>query len=841
MFEIGQLTRLPLGYVGENGTRTISIDMKAWLDEYPGALIMIQVIRPIDHYKYPAAYTKTDGVIHWTVDGSEVMYAGKGLAQIALYNPDTKQEYKSRVVGTVVAESIDGFNDIMLEETDPASKWVNRVLEAAESAEASKNDAANSKEEAEAAIAIVAMQKNEALIAIQNEGAAQVVAVNDAGTQQAQFVEAKGEEVLGKIPEDYTELSNSVATLTEEIGDVAARTDLFVDYVASKNLFNKNKIVEGYLYNNGVIAEDTSYVTTDYLIPVQSGKYLVCSYTQEADGIVYTKGMEMLIGYDKDKNLIPDAYYMDDYSVIIPDGWAYAKICLYAEHINTTMLFQSDSEDYSVPYEPYFDPYYARKDIHNKVEYVTRIQKEVVSTSIELVESGRNAALYGVLPSNDGSTNYKNLQSLLNSGGRIVVDVVGTYEIDGQLEIGSDTELIFGKQVYMKKVNSVGGFLINKGAFAKEYDSNIRIDGLNLICNGSEGDGGDSIYGLNGQISFYYVKNLVFENCTVDDIVHSTYYFHCCCWENVLVQNCWIAGDKDGLHFDKGRHLTIRNCKFATGDDPIALNAYDYPDCTPEYGWIEDVLVENCVDVNDGRGDGRFSLMLGGAWLSWKSGNKYRTGDVAVSNGKVYAFIGDYQETLFESTVAPDHESGEREYSDGCRWRYKQNEVLYSVGVKNITFRNIMLGRNRASGFKMSYEDDIYCRAYYPGAIAENYENITFDGISVDRNFKVITMFDIKAPVNIVRCINGDLQCQQMVIFSNPEGFSDNENNRDTALTFSNNYITKRPDQDECYFMFGCQGKRVTINAYGNIKKDNFEMLKTGSHTEIIKANDLTN
>lgn len=217
MFEIGQLTRLPLGYVGENGTRTISIDMKAWLDEYPGALIMIQVIRPVDHYKYPAAYTKTDGVIHWTIDGSEVMYAGKGLAQIALYNPDTKQEYKSRVVGTIVAESLDGFNDILLEETDPASKWVNQVLEAAESAEASKNDAANSKEEAAAAIAIVATQKNEALIAIQNEGAAQVVSVNDAGTQQAQFVEAKGEEVLGMIPEDYAELSKNVAALTEDI------------------------------------------------------------------------------------------------------------------------------------------------------------------------------------------------------------------------------------------------------------------------------------------------------------------------------------------------------------------------------------------------------------------------------------------------------------------------------------------------------------------------------------------------------------------------------------------------------------------------------------------------
>ena len=229
MFEIGQLTRLPLGYVGENGTRTISIDMNAWLDEYPGAIIMIQVIRPVDRYKYPVAYTRADGVIHWTVDGSEVMYAGKGLAQISLYNPDTKQEYKSRVVGTVVTESLDGFNDITLDESDPASKWVNRVLEAAESAEASKNDAANSKNAAEDAINIVAMQKNEAMIAIQNEGTAQVASVNGAGSNQVQIIVAKGEETLASIPKDYTTLSNNVATLTEELGNVSKRTPFIVN------------------------------------------------------------------------------------------------------------------------------------------------------------------------------------------------------------------------------------------------------------------------------------------------------------------------------------------------------------------------------------------------------------------------------------------------------------------------------------------------------------------------------------------------------------------------------------------------------------------------------------
>lgn len=39
-YEIGKLTKLPLGYVGENGTRTIKIDVTAWLAAFVGAAII---------------------------------------------------------------------------------------------------------------------------------------------------------------------------------------------------------------------------------------------------------------------------------------------------------------------------------------------------------------------------------------------------------------------------------------------------------------------------------------------------------------------------------------------------------------------------------------------------------------------------------------------------------------------------------------------------------------------------------------------------------------------------------------------------------------------------------
>ena len=215
MFEIGKLTRLPLGYVGESNSRTISIDISEWLQEFPGALVMIQVVRPVDRYKYPAAYTLADGVLHWTVDGAELIHAGKGLAQIILYAPDTKREYKSRVVGTVVAESLDGFNEIDLENSDPAQKWVNQVLESANSAEESAVSAKNNADRAESAledaVGTVTQQKNEALLAIRTEG-----------ETQKNAIEAKGEETIASIPKDYTELETSVQNNVDNINAVSS-------------------------------------------------------------------------------------------------------------------------------------------------------------------------------------------------------------------------------------------------------------------------------------------------------------------------------------------------------------------------------------------------------------------------------------------------------------------------------------------------------------------------------------------------------------------------------------------------------------------------------------------
>ena len=49
--------------------------------------------------------------------------------------------------------------------------------------------------------------------------------------------------------------------------------------------------------------------------------------------------------------------------------------------------------------------------------------------------------------------------------------------------MGSNTSLVFGKGVFLKKVDEEGSFtqvLINKGALTKIYDEGIAVEGLHI-------------------------------------------------------------------------------------------------------------------------------------------------------------------------------------------------------------------------------------------------------------------------------------------------------------------------------------------------------------------------
>lgn len=130
MFEIGRLTRLDLGYQGESDTRVIKIDVSAWLERFPEATIVIQVLRP-DGKKYLRSSKPVDGVMTWVIDKDEVSVPGYGMAQIAAINLDTGEHYRSRVVETIIKESLQEFLED-LEDGDPMNSWVNVILNAAD-------------------------------------------------------------------------------------------------------------------------------------------------------------------------------------------------------------------------------------------------------------------------------------------------------------------------------------------------------------------------------------------------------------------------------------------------------------------------------------------------------------------------------------------------------------------------------------------------------------------------------------------------------------------------------------------------------------------------------------
>ena len=130
MLTIGNLTSINLGWQGENNSRTVQVDVSAWLEQWPGATISLLVQRPGEDEFYPADAKVKNGIFTWTLSRSDLAIDGEGKAQMVLTGPDGL-EMRSRVVKTVVGDSIDGTEG---DAPAPLESWVHDVLEAAENA-----------------------------------------------------------------------------------------------------------------------------------------------------------------------------------------------------------------------------------------------------------------------------------------------------------------------------------------------------------------------------------------------------------------------------------------------------------------------------------------------------------------------------------------------------------------------------------------------------------------------------------------------------------------------------------------------------------------------------------
>lgn len=128
--EIGKLTRLPLGIAGESNSRVIRVDVRDWLEEWPGAAVNVIVCRPGEDEYYPASTEVKDGILTWKISRADVQIPGRGVAQFVLTDSNDV-ELRSRVVETMIACSIRGTQGSA---PDPATGWVHEVLQAAKDA-----------------------------------------------------------------------------------------------------------------------------------------------------------------------------------------------------------------------------------------------------------------------------------------------------------------------------------------------------------------------------------------------------------------------------------------------------------------------------------------------------------------------------------------------------------------------------------------------------------------------------------------------------------------------------------------------------------------------------------
>ena len=377
-----------------------------------------------------------------------------------------------------------------------------------------------------------------------------------------------------------------------------------------------------------------------------------------------------------------------------------------------------------------------------------------------------DASSFGFKPEASGIENTIALQKAVDQGGTIIVRKSGTYKLAGTVYIGSNTTLDFGDNVLIKKVNEKGTFthvILNKGALTKKYDEHISIKGLNIIVNGQDKPFSD-VYGLRGQLAFFYAKDVKIEHFRCNDLTKMQFGIHVCTFEDLIIDDVIIKGEKDGVHLGRGKRFTIRNGVFQTFDDAIALNAHDYATSNPELGWIENGVIENCHDLNAENTVGYFCRILAGAWTDWKEGMEVQQSDAVMSNGKIYRVQAKPDGTKYMSKTKPTHEKGSM-VLDSINWGVVQNDVTYTAGVRNVIFRNIFLEKPRI-GLSIHFDNDKYSRSYYPNAPIPLQEQLSFDNIRVLHD-KPIPFLLIATPVDLVTISNSSIRNNNIKFVSN--------------------------------------------------------------------------
>ena len=347
---------------------------------------------------------------------------------------------------------------------------------------------------------------------------------------------------------------------------------------------------------------------------------------------------------------------------------------------------------------------------------------------------------YGFLPGNDAFSNSCALQRALDQGGTVTVSAKGIYDVSETAYIGDNTSLIFETGITVRRQPSKTGkntpVLLNKGCDSTTHNHNIKIIGLHLDCNGVEDEdyGFDTNrVGLRAHVAMIYVKDLTVKDYTCVGLLKEDYGIQISAFENILLEDLFFEGDKDGVHLGWGKNFVIRNGKFRTYDDPIALNAFDYSTSNTHVGWIENGLIEDCTDLDDKSTTGFFCRILGGAWCDWKKGMSVQHSDTVCHNGRVYRAVLEPNGAFSISSEPPTHTEPwvAKDYG-GIKWVMVRDEATYDCGCRNIVLRNIHLQKKRTVAVAISLNNDVWARSYVENCTPVPQKNISLENISIE-------------------------------------------------------------------------------------------------------------
>lgn len=131
---VEKLYSIRLGVQGENIANPIEIDMTSWAEKFPEAAFHILFKRYNETVAYPVLSEYEDNILTWYPTLADTAVIGVGYAEIRAIDPDTGLVKKSRIVPTAVENSVSGNDSEYL--PDPMEQWANKVLAAADSANA---------------------------------------------------------------------------------------------------------------------------------------------------------------------------------------------------------------------------------------------------------------------------------------------------------------------------------------------------------------------------------------------------------------------------------------------------------------------------------------------------------------------------------------------------------------------------------------------------------------------------------------------------------------------------------------------------------------------------------